>query len=274
MDILNADLGLQNDFEKAERAKKNSKRRKTTKSKRKKDDEDSGFHFVAYVPINGIVWRLDGLQRQPVSLGKSSACYRFPNLIIFPGSCGDSWISTARAHIQERILQYEEDGVQFNLLALCQSPLCTIPTKIAQNIKAIANVEECLNTTFADWRSFVGIDSSEISTDIDELCQLFGGIAHATFEDATPPQLATEELQAAGLDPDLLFKQRQNLIDNHKALRGSWMNEKLLIEQENDEAERREHDHSPTVFQALKTIAEAGLLKEMVLDAKKNSKNK
>ncbi|KAH6677532.1 ubiquitin carboxyl-terminal hydrolase [Halenospora varia] len=258
MDILNADLGLQNDFEKAERAKNNSKRRKTTKSKRKKDDEDSGFHFVAYVPINGIVWRLDGLQRQPVSLG----------------SCGDSWISTARAHIQERILQYEEDGVQFNLLALCQSPLCTIPIKIAQNIKAIANVEECLNTTFADWRSFVGIDSSEISTDIDELCQLFGGIAHATFEDATPPQLATEELQAAGLDPDLLFKQRQNLIDDHKALRGSWMNEKLLIEQENDEAERREHDHSPTVFQALKTIAEAGLLKEMVLDAKKNSKNK
>ncbi|KAH8661355.1 hypothetical protein BGZ60DRAFT_530311 [Tricladium varicosporioides] len=258
MDILNADLGLQNDFEKAERAKKNSKRRKTTKNKLKKDDEDSGFHFVAYVPIDGIVWRLDGLQRLPVSLG----------------SCGDNWISTARAHIQERILQYEEDGVQFNLLALCQSPLCTIPSKIADNIKAIASVEERLNTVLPDWNSFVGTDGSEILANIEELCQSFGGgISHAMCEGAICTQSSNNELQAAWLNPDLLFKYRQALIDDHKALRGSWMNEKVLIEQENNEAERRKQDHSPIVFQALKTMAEAGLLKEMVLDAK-NSKNK
>jgi ubiquitin carboxyl-terminal hydrolase L5 len=75
MDIMNADLALQNDYEKwikANRAtKKKVAKKQTSKNRKKKKDEDeAGYHFVAYVPINGSVWRLDGLQRQPVNLGK------------------------------------------------------------------------------------------------------------------------------------------------------------------------------------------------------------
>lgn len=69
MDILNADLALLNDVEKAAKAKK-ATRRKSAKGKTKKDEEGLGYHFIAYVPVNGEVWRLDGLQRQPVNLGK------------------------------------------------------------------------------------------------------------------------------------------------------------------------------------------------------------
>lgn len=69
MDILNANLGLQNDFEKWEK-NRNPKRIKPSNNRKKKaDEEESGFHFIAYVPINGVVWRLDGLQQQPVNLG-------------------------------------------------------------------------------------------------------------------------------------------------------------------------------------------------------------
>lgn len=71
--MLNADLALSNEVDKWKRAK-NTKKRKggTWKSQvktKKKDEEVTGFHFIAYVPINGVVWRLDGMQRQPVNLG-------------------------------------------------------------------------------------------------------------------------------------------------------------------------------------------------------------
>ena len=81
MDILNADLALSNDFDKWQKSKKNPKKsiNKASKKKRKKDDDESAFHFIAYVPIHGSVWRLDGLQRQPVNLGKFIADVNLPS---------------------------------------------------------------------------------------------------------------------------------------------------------------------------------------------------
>jgi ubiquitin carboxyl-terminal hydrolase L5 len=79
MDVLNADLALQNDYEKWVKANKTpekkiatkkASKKKKEKKRRRKDEDEAGYHFVAYVPINGSVWRLDGLQRQPVNLGK------------------------------------------------------------------------------------------------------------------------------------------------------------------------------------------------------------
>ena len=32
-------------------------------------ENDEAFHFISYVPVNGVVWEVDGLRRQPVRLG-------------------------------------------------------------------------------------------------------------------------------------------------------------------------------------------------------------
>ena len=79
MDMLNADLALSNDFDKWQKSKKNLKKKNINKApkKRKKDDDEAAFHFIAYVPIHRSVWRLDGLQRQPVNLGKFVADLNF-----------------------------------------------------------------------------------------------------------------------------------------------------------------------------------------------------
>lgn len=66
MDILNADLALSNEVS---AWKKRRKMKKKPGRNKAKSDEEPGFHFIAFVPIEGVVWRLDGLQRQPVSLG-------------------------------------------------------------------------------------------------------------------------------------------------------------------------------------------------------------
>lgn len=66
MDMLNGDLQLKNDAG----ARKN---RKGAKSEA--DDSDAGYHFIAFVPIDGKVWKLDGLERQPQNLGREQNPY-------------------------------------------------------------------------------------------------------------------------------------------------------------------------------------------------------
>jgi ubiquitin carboxyl-terminal hydrolase L5 len=38
-------------------------------SKKARYEIDETFHFIAYVPVDGVLWELDGLRRQPVRLG-------------------------------------------------------------------------------------------------------------------------------------------------------------------------------------------------------------
>ena len=73
MDILNADLALSNGMERWKKAKRNPKRKiaATKKLLMKKNEDDLAFHYIAYVPIKGEVWRLNGLERHPVNLGPS-----------------------------------------------------------------------------------------------------------------------------------------------------------------------------------------------------------
>ena len=60
MDMLNADLHMRNNV----KLKYEPKRPKAASN-----NEDAAFHFIAYVPIDDTVWKLDGLERQPQKLG-------------------------------------------------------------------------------------------------------------------------------------------------------------------------------------------------------------
>ena len=73
MDMLNTDLALKNEFD--DRKKPNQKVQDTKKKGNKVtevdySDDEGAFHFIAYVPIYGEVWKLDGLDRQPQKLGE------------------------------------------------------------------------------------------------------------------------------------------------------------------------------------------------------------
>jgi ubiquitin carboxyl-terminal hydrolase L5 len=88
MDMLDADLALSNKFDEWKRAKDAKKKkggaRKNQAKTKNKIEEEPGFHFIAYVPINGHVWRLDGLQRQPVNLGMLGSLCRLGYLTDSP----------------------------------------------------------------------------------------------------------------------------------------------------------------------------------------------
>ncbi|KAF7876564.1 hypothetical protein EAF04_001653 [Stromatinia cepivora] len=240
MDILNADLALSNEVSAWE--KKRKMKKKSGKSKSGSDD-GSGFHFIAFVPVKGVVWRLDGLQRQPVSLGQ------FDN----------DWISVARANIYQHIGKYGDD-LQFNLLSLCGSPLRTIPLELAQNIHAIKLVEALLPQQTPDWNSFSQADVAEL---IRGPSKEFG-VTDKLLQDVVLPVSTCNILEQGSTDATALLKLHQQWVAEQKALRIAYREELSSINDENEQAGRRKEDHTPMVYRTLRSLADKGLLKEIM----------
>lgn len=80
--------------------------------------EEDAFHFISFVPHNGQLYELDGLQKGPISFG---ACTE------------ENWLNMAREQIQSRIQKYAENEIRFNLLAV-------IGDKVDQMNKEIARL--------------------------------------------------------------------------------------------------------------------------------------
>ncbi|KAF5876532.1 putative ubiquitin carboxyl-terminal hydrolase protein [Botrytis fragariae] len=240
MDILNADLGLSNEVSAWKKKRKTKKKSGRSKSR---SDVESGFHFIAFVPVEGVVWRLDGLQRQPVTLGP----------------CNDDWISVARASIYEQIIKYGDD-LQFNLLSLCRSPLRIIPLELAQNIHAIKRVEDLLAQRMSDWNDFNQVDDSELMRGPSEEF----GVTDKLLHDTALPESTCNILERESTNASALLGLQQQWASDQKALRIAYREELALIDDENEQAARRKKDHTPIVYRTLKSLADKGILKEII----------
>ncbi|ERF71399.1 hypothetical protein EPUS_07427 [Endocarpon pusillum Z07020] len=67
--------------------------------------DESGFHFTAYVPAHNLLWRMDGLQRQPESLGTLP-------------SDDSNWLAMAVAELSAQWQSAAENNLEFSLLSL------------------------------------------------------------------------------------------------------------------------------------------------------------
>lgn len=120
MDHLNADLCLENEVEDAAKNSASSSKARKRSNRRRQSTLEYGYHFIAYVPFDGHVWELDGLQSCPLKLG--------------PVVDAD-WTAIAKPQIEARMFQYQGSQLSFNLLAVCGSSLLrhgqTIATMVA-----------------------------------------------------------------------------------------------------------------------------------------------
>lgn len=66
--------------------------------------EEDAFHFIAYVPINGRLYELDGLKEAPIDLGAVPA--------------NGDWTEVVRPVLERRIMKYSEGEIHFNLMAI------------------------------------------------------------------------------------------------------------------------------------------------------------
>jgi ubiquitin carboxyl-terminal hydrolase L5 len=107
-----------------------------TKFVSKSRDSADVFHFVAYIPKNGTVYELDGLQSGPIVVGQ------------YDDDTQD-WLSVARTAIQERMVG---DAIKFNLMAVLQDKRMLLKDKLEKGDETARFPLEMEETKRAQWK--------------------------------------------------------------------------------------------------------------------------
>ncbi|KAL4427664.1 hypothetical protein ABPG75_001753 [Micractinium tetrahymenae] len=87
----------------------------------KDDDDEKGeaFHFIAYLPVGGALYELDGLKPGPIKLADCTQ---------------DDWLPKAAAAVTDRIGRYAANEVKFNLMACIQDRRQKYANDLAQQL--------------------------------------------------------------------------------------------------------------------------------------------
>ncbi|KAJ5397231.1 hypothetical protein N7509_005344 [Penicillium cosmopolitanum] len=229
MDILNSDLQLKGEATSSKRSQKQIS-----------GDEDATFHFIAFMPAMGQVWKLDGLERQPQAIGECSE--------------EEDWLELARPNILDRMAAYEEEQIEFSILGLVRDPLPGLIQELAVNVRSLEVINERL---MASGATDAGADSSmETSQSLEALQEtVFGpepffGLTRAMIDEAVIPEVLPEEDS-----PSSLIEKREELRQAQIALRGRVREEKEAQDADDDHATGRRYDYGPAIRTWLRCLA-------------------
>ncbi|KAJ5594537.1 uncharacterized protein N7459_000745 [Penicillium hispanicum] len=232
MDILNSDLQL--------RWEATSKKRSKSQDA---NDSDATFHFIAFMPAMGQLWKFDGLERQPQALGKCSE---------------DDWLELAKPNIVDRMAAYEEDQIEFSILGLVRDPLPDLIQRLAANVRHLEILHERL-LPYGDAET-----AAATLPDLKET--LLGpdpsfGLTREHIDAAVVSESATTELQ---LPTEQLRQHRNELCDAQRELRERVMEEQQSQRADEDHATGRRYDYGPALRTWLRFLARKQHLAELL----------
>ncbi|KAB2572856.1 putative ubiquitin carboxyl-terminal hydrolase protein [Lasiodiplodia theobromae] len=238
IDMMNIDLQMQHDSTSKSKSKSTNKKSKNA---------DAAFHFIAFMPIAGEIWKLDGLDRQPQKLEKVE---------------GVDWLEVIAPNLQARMAQYEEGQIEFGLLALVRDPLIDHRRHLAENIKLIRACEDRLSKINPEWKAFAvtedGSGDSVITGPSSEYSITIADILQAEIPEATEKRINVDD------DITTMIDLRQRAVTDQAGLRAAIRDEENIAAADMQKAESRRHDYGPAIQTWLRMLAEEGILKDLI----------
>ncbi|KAI2475725.1 ubiquitin carboxyl-terminal hydrolase 2 [Pyrenophora tritici-repentis] len=259
MDILEGDRHLSFRVKRAERLKaqpateKTKPSKKTIKSGRSSPDsvashdsnksmEGNAHHYIAFVPVGNQVWKLDGLDKQPTPVGS------------FGTDNGETWLASACATISNLMAAGDDD---YGVIALTQSPLCSLRNRAGLTINTITHVDTRLDHLSAtgaapDWHQLVEEHEQPPSP---RMLGVEANVVANPVQDSVKSAIAKEDMQQ-------LLVRRKQLIHQANSLAESIMVEMQNEAEEDAQATQRRYDSGPVIKKWLEMLAENGFLEE------------
>ena len=206
-------------------------------------DEDV-FHFIAYMPVNGQLYELDGLKKGPIS----------------HGACTDSdWMGKACPVIQRRIEQYASSEIRFNLMALIKNRREVLEEKVAA-----LELRKARCVSVMGGGEDVGGGGGGSGMEVD------GGPGAGAGGGAGAGAGAEEGPLPSG--HDALAAEVARIEGETAQLRGEIEMERTKMQNWKDENIRRKFNYIPFIFNFLKVLAEKKKLDPLIEKAKGTNK--
>jgi ubiquitin carboxyl-terminal hydrolase L5 len=204
-------------------------------------------HYVAYLPINGELWKLDGMDDQPLNLGPCDHA---------------TWLDSVAPLIQASMIDLSQESIDFSLLAVVQDPLYNDAMGLAANIKTMQQVDQELAKVDPDWPMHenavgcLGDESLDGPSDDYKVTEHMIGTAAIP----TTNQEQIQESKSVGS----LLKLKKNLISQQKMLKSSIRSGKTEENERQALVDRRRRDFGPLIQWQLMDLIDEGVLDELL----------
>ncbi|KAJ3032623.1 hypothetical protein HDV00_007317 [Rhizophlyctis rosea] len=182
---------------------------------------DAPFHYVSYVPVNGVVWEMDGLKRKPWSKGNVPE--------------DGNWISVVKPVIQARMNAYENEAVRFCLMAIIPDRRAKLRTEEKEAATLEQMAASCIRKRKPDWTEEEGKANMDVDNDV-------------------PPEIMTPDaLESLESEENLTRIYRHSKRKRQKAAR-SLMEEVQKREGHAVDNARRRYNYGPFVRRYLELL--------------------